>query len=96
MCIHVNRIHYVINSNSNNNNNNNVYENNEAMVDVYSDIPPLIPLERPNFEEINEMIKLHRAIKIEFNSEFAWFIAVLSICFGGVAGIMRMVYLLKR
>ena len=96
MCIHVNRIHYVINSNSNNNNNNNVYENNEAMVDVYSNIPPLIPMERPNFEEINEMIKLHRAIKIEFNSEFAWFIAVLSICFGGVAGIMRMVYLLKR
>ena len=96
MCIHVNRIHYVINSNSNNNNNNNVYENNEAMVDIYSDMPPLIPLERPNYEEINEMIKLHRAIKIEFNSEFAWFIGILSICFGGVAGIMRMVYLLKR
>jgi len=95
MCIHVNRIHYVINSNSNNNNNN-VYENNEAMVDIYSDMPPLIPLERPNYEEINEMIKLHRAIKIEFNSEFAWFIGILSICFGGVAGIMRMVYLLKR
>jgi len=94
MCIHVNRIHYVINSNSNNN--NNVYENNEAIVDIYSDMPPLIPLERPNFEEINEMIKLHRSIKFEFNSEFAWFIAILSICFGGVAGIMRMVYLLKR
>ena len=91
MCIHVNRIHYVINSNSNSNDNNN-----EAMIDVYSDMPPLIPMERPNFEEINEMIKLHRAIKIEFNSEFAWFIGILSICFGGVAGIMRMVYLLKR
>jgi len=94
MCYDVNKRQYIINCN--NNNNNNVYENNEAMVDVYSDMPPLIPLERPNFEEINEMIKLHRAIKIEFNSEFAWFIAILSICFGGVAGIMRMVYLLKR
>jgi len=94
MCIHVNRIHYVINSNSNANDNDN--NNNEAMIDVYSDMPPLIPLEHPNYEEINEMIKLHRAIKIEFNSEFAWFIGILSICFGGVAGIMRMVYLLKR
>ena len=88
MCIRINKIHYAINCNMD--------DYNEAMVDVYSDIPPLIPMERPNFEEINEMIKLHRAIKIEFNSEFAWFIAVLSICFGGVAGIMRMVYLLKR
>jgi hypothetical protein len=94
MCYDVNKRQYIINCN--NNNNNNVYENNEAMVDVYSDMPPLIPLDRPNFEEINEMIKLHRAIKIEFNSEFAWFIGILSICFGGVAGIMRMVYLLKR
>ena len=94
MCYDVNKRQYIINCN--NNNNNNVYENNEAMVDVYSDMPPLIPLEHPNYEEINEMIKLHRAIKIEFNSEFAWFIGILSICFGGVAGIMRMVYLLKR
>lgn len=91
MCIHVNRIHYVINSNSNTND-----IDNEAMIDVYSDMPPLIPIERPNLFEINEMIKLHRAIKIEFNSEFAWFIAILSICFGGVAGIMRIVCLLKR
>ena len=91
MCIHINKIHYVINSNSNTND-----IDNEAMIDVYSNMPHLIPMERPDFEEINEMIKLHRAIKIEFNSEFAWFIAILSICFGGVAGIMRMVYLLKR
>mgnify|MGYP001146316799 CR=1 FL=1 len=88
MCIRINKIHYAINCNMD--------DYNEAMVDVYSDMPPLIPLERPNYEEINEMIKLHRAIKIEFNSEFAWFIGILSICFGGVAGIMRMVYLLKR
>ena len=88
MCIRINKIHYAINCNMD--------DYNEAMVDVYSDIPPLIPMECPNFEEINEMIKLHRAIKFELNSEFAWFIGILSICFGGVAGIMRMVYLLKR
>jgi hypothetical protein len=93
MCYDVNKRQYIINCN---NNNNHDYENNEAMIDVYSNMPHLIPMERPDFEEINEMIKLHRAIKIEFNSEFAWFIAILSICFGGVAGIMRMVYLLKR
>jgi hypothetical protein len=70
---------------------------NEAMVDVYSDMPPLIPMERPNFEEINEMIKLHKSMeKLEFNNEFLWFILMMSICFGGVTGIMRMVYLLKR
>ena len=91
MCYDVNKRQYIINCN-----NNHDYENNEAMIDVYSNMPHLIPMERPDFEEINEMIKLHRAIKIEFNSEFAWFIAILSICFGGVAGIMRMVYLLKR
>jgi len=95
MCVHVNKIHYVIDRcNIYNNANNNV--DNEVMIDIYNDMPPLIPIERPNFEEINEMIKLHRTIKIEFNSEFAWFITIISICFGGVAGIMRMVYLLKR
>ena len=92
MCVHVNKIHYVIHRN----NNDNYNVDNEAMIDIYNDMPPLIPIERPNFEEINEMIKLHRTIKIEFNSEFAWFITIISICFGGVAGIMRMVYLLKR
>ena len=91
MCVHVNNMHYVINRNINYND-----VDNEAMIDIYNDMPHLIPIERPNFEEINEMIKLHRTIKIEFNSEFAWFITIISICFGGVAGIMRMVYLLKR
>jgi len=95
MCYDVNKTQYVI-ERCNIYNNVDTNSDNEAMVDVYSDMPPLIPLERPNFEEINEMIKLHRSIKFEFNSEFAWFIAILSICFGGVAGIMRMVYLLKR
>jgi len=95
MCVHVNKIHYVIDRcNIYNNVNNNVDD--EAMIDIYSDMPPLIPIEGPNFEEINEIIKLHRTIKIEFNSEFALFIAIISILFGGVAGIIRMVYLLKR
>lgn len=75
--------------------NNNKYD--EAMIDIYSDMPLLIPIERPNFEEINKMIKLHKSMeKIEFNKEFLWFITIISICFGGVAGIMRMVYLLKK
>ena len=95
MCIHVNKIHYVI-ERCNIHNNVDTNSDNEAMIDIYNDMPHLIPIERPNFEEINEMIKLHRTIKIEFNSEFVWFITIISICFGGVAGIMRMVYLLKR
>ena len=89
MCIRVNKIHYAINCNMD--------DNNEAMVDVYSDMPPLIPIESPNFEEINKMIKLHRSTeKLEFNNEFLWFILMMSICFGGVTGIMRFIYLIKK
>ena len=90
MCYYVKETQCVINCIDNN-------DNDGAMVDVYSDMPELIPVERPNLEEINKMIKLHKSMeKTEINHEFLWFLTILSICFGGVAGIMRMVYLLKR
>ena len=89
MCIRINKIHYAINCNMD--------DYNEAMVDVYSDMPPLIPIESPNFEEISKMIKLHKSMeKLEFNNEFLWFILMMSICFGGVTGIMRFIYLIKK
>jgi len=47
MCVHVNKIHYVIHRN----NNDNYNVDNEAMIDIYNDMPPLIAIERPNFEE---------------------------------------------
>lgn len=89
MGINIKKNEYVIDLNEN--------KYNEAMIDIYSDMPQLFPIEAPNLEEINKIIKLKKSLeKIELNSEFLWFIVILSICFGGVAGIMRMVYLLKK
>jgi|UniRef100_A0A6C0LTN8 hypothetical protein len=72
---------------------NNLEENDPALVDhttIYiDDIPQLI------HPSIHEMMLLTQNT-ITMDRELFWFILMMSICFSGIAGIIRMVYVIKK
>ena len=72
---------------------NNLEENDQALVDNTTihidDIPRLI------HPSIHEMMLLTQNT-ITMDRELFWFILMMSICFSGIAGIIRMVYVIKK
>lgn len=72
---------------------NNLEENDQALVDNTTihidDIPRLI------HPSIHEMMLLTQNT-ITMDQELFWFILMMSICFSGIAGIIRMVYVIKK
>jgi len=68
------------------------FENNDpSLIDNVVDIRDIPPIIHPS---VHEMLLLTK--NIEDNNETIWFIIMMLICFSGIGGIIKMVFVIKK
>lgn len=71
---------------------NNDFENNDpSLIDNVVDIRDIPSIIHPS---VHEMLLLTK--NIEDNNETIWFIIMMLICFSGIGGIIKMVFVIKK